>query len=62
MGKGLEESIREELKELLGDDQEALSIALSLLERYVQEGSRGVRRRIAELLEAGNIESEATEA
>lgn len=62
MGKGIEDTLREELEEQLKDDPETLNLALQLLDVYVHEGRRGVRRLIARLAEADDFEGENPKA
>ncbi|QOJ78101.1 hypothetical protein IG193_04750 [Infirmifilum lucidum] len=62
LGRGIEDTVREGLRKFLADDPGTLKLALELLEVYAREGRNGVRKLIQELVEAGNIGSEAAEA
>lgn len=62
LGRGIEDALRDEYRKVLAGDQEALRLALRLLDAYAKEGRAGVRRIIKELLEEDSVGSEAEEA
>ncbi|MEZ0345086.1 MAG: hypothetical protein ABWK01_00830 [Infirmifilum sp.] len=62
IGRGVEEALREELREALSEDPEALALSLRLLDEFVHKGPKGVRKFLNMLVEAGDVEGEAAEA